>query len=79
VAECKGYLILLLLAQNEKWELIPNDQYVGPMEPLGMKHLSDSYEKSIPNNKSSKVSIVNQFFLTDLPSHQITYYHQCHP
>jgi hypothetical protein len=40
------YLILLLLAQNEKWELIPNDQYSGPMVlPLGMKHLSDSYEK----------------------------------
>jgi hypothetical protein len=30
--------------------------------------------KSIPNNKSSKVSVVNQFFWTYLPSHQITYY-----
>jgi hypothetical protein len=40
------YLILLLLAQSDKWEGIPNDQYSGPtVLPSGMKHLSNSYEK----------------------------------
>jgi hypothetical protein len=33
---------------------------------------------SIPNNRGGKVSVVNHFFWTNLSSHQIIYYHQCH-
>jgi hypothetical protein len=68
--------------KSKLWQRLDHsDNHFPSLDFFGLpsRDASGARISSIPiNNKGGKISVVNHFFWSNLPSHQIIYYHQCH-